>query len=103
MPKSPNAEFNMRVFTSLIFWGIGAWFAFAQRAHFLLGGDEYDRHAINVDARGWDAIAIACAFVAVGIINLALGVRGPSRIPVFWTGTALLGVTILYGFAQIFI
>jgi hypothetical protein len=103
MPKSPNAEFNARALFSLIFWGVGAWFAISERAHFSLGGDDYGRHAINVDARGWNAIAIAAVFFALGIINLAIGIRGPARIPVFWAGTALLGMTVIYGIAQIFI
>jgi hypothetical protein len=103
MPRSPNAELLLRFVTSLFFWGIGIWFLLAGRADFLLGGDDQGQRAINVDATGFNAIAIACAFFAVGIINLAVGIRTGVRIPVFWAGVALLGATIIYGIAQVFI
>ena len=106
MPKSENAEFNARLLFSIPFWGLGLWMAIRQRAQFTLGGDPDSptrRNWIPVDASGWDAIVIGLAFIAVGLLNFALGIRGPQRIPVFWLGLALLGGSAVYGIAQLFI
>lgn len=51
----------------------------------------------HVDAAGLDAIAIGAVFIALGIINLSIGIRDRRRIPVFWTGAALFLATLLYG------
>jgi hypothetical protein len=81
---------------------VGLWFAVSGRAHFTFGGDDYGKsHPMYVDARKWDAVAIGAVFIALGIINLAVAIRGPRRIPVFWTGAGLLGASALYGLAKV--
>lgn len=54
-----------------------------------------------MDAKGADAVAIGCVFIALGVLNLSLGIRDRRRIPVFWTGAALLAATFLYGLVQL--
>jgi hypothetical protein len=44
-----------------------------------------------------DAVVVGAVFVALGLLNLALGIPGDSRIPVFWAGAGLLAATVLYG------
>jgi hypothetical protein len=46
---------------------------------------------------GWTRWSWAPCSSRSGLLNLALGIPGPSRIPVFWAGLALLAATILYG------
>jgi len=81
------------------------WFAITQKTGFMFGGDpdsQYKRSAVMyVDATGTDAIVIGCFFIALGIVNAALGVRGKRRIPVFWTGAGLMIATFVYGLVQI--
>jgi hypothetical protein len=79
---------------------LGLWFALTGHAKFGLGGDpdsQYkNNHVIHVDARGADAVAIGCFFIALGVVNLALGIRDRRRIPVFWAGAGLMMATFLY-------
>lgn len=91
-----------RVFFTFLLTGVGLWYAVTGRAKFALGGDEYGRRAIAVDARGLDAVAIGCFFIGLGIVNLALAVAGNRRIPVFWTGAGLMIAAALYGAAMLF-
>ena len=69
-----------------------------------IGGDPYSslrRNAVvRVDANGLDAIVIGTVFIALGVINLSIGIRDRRRIPVFWTGAALLGTTVIYGLVR---
>jgi hypothetical protein len=58
---------------------------------------------IHVDAHGLDAVAIGSVFLALGIINIALGMRTQRRIPVFWCGAGLLLATAVYGLARVFV
>jgi hypothetical protein len=84
--------------------GLGLWFAVTGRARFALGGDQDSparrNGVIHVDARGADAVAVGGFFVALGILNLAQGIRSRRRIPVFWTGAGLLCAAVLYGAVQ---
>jgi hypothetical protein len=102
--QSRYSPFAARLIATLFLSALGLWFAITPWADFLLGGNirrPYKRNrVIFVDATGWDAVAIGCVFIALGIINLALGIRGPRRIPVFWVGAGLLIATILYGAAK---
>jgi hypothetical protein len=95
---------NARVVGTVILCAIGLWIVLSGRAKFTVGGDPDSptntRHPIYVNAHGLDAMVIGCVPIALGIINLALAVRGPRRIPVFWTGAGLLIATILYGLWQ---
>ena len=88
----------VRLAFTVLFFGFGAWCAVTREARFDIGGDDLsNRHAIHVDAHGTDAVVVGAVFVALGLLNLALGIPGPSRIPVFWAGLALLAATVLYG------
>jgi hypothetical protein len=92
----------LRLVGSLLFFGLGAWYAVSGEARFQLGGDDLsNRKAIHVNAHGMDAVAIGCVFVAAGLVNLALGLRGPARLRVFWAGVALLGAAVLYGLVNV--
>jgi len=89
---------NVRLAFTLLFFGFGAWCAITRQARFDIGGDDLsNRHAIHVDAHGMDAVVVGAVFVALGLLNLALGIPGDSRIPVFWAGAGLLAATVLYG------
>jgi len=101
--RRPAAPFPYaRLAGSLLFFGFGAWYAISGEARFTLGGDDYsNRHPIHVDAHGLDAIVIGCVFVGIGLVNLALGVRGRARLHVFWAGAALLGASVLYGIGNV--
>jgi hypothetical protein len=90
----------VRLAFTLAFFAFGGWQAVTREARFDIGGDDNsNRRAIHVDARGMDAVVVGAAFVALGLLNLALAIPGPARIPVFWSGAALLAATILYGLA----
>lgn len=93
---------SARVVGTIVLCGIGIWYAAAGQAQFRLGGNTRwpKKSAIYVDAAGLDAVAIGCFFISLGVINLALGIRGRRRIPVFWTGAGLLIATLLYGAGQ---
>jgi hypothetical protein len=83
---------------SLLLFGMGAFYALTGEARFDLGGDDTsNRRAIHVNAHGVDAVAIGCVFVAIGLVNLANGLRGRARLRAFWAGGALLAATVLYG------
>ena len=93
-----------RVIGTVLLCGIGLWIAIAQHAKFMLGGDpqstfKRDR-VVHVNATGLDAVAIGAVFIALGIINLSIGIRDRRRIPVFWTGAVLFLATVLYGAVQ---
>jgi len=88
----------VRLAFTVLFFGFGAWYAVTREARFDVGGDDNsNRRAIHVDAHGLDAVVVGAVFVALGLLNLALGIPGPSRIPVFWAGLALLAAAVLYG------
>ena len=88
----------VRLAFTLLFFGVGAWYAVTREARFDIGGDDNsNRRAIHVDAHGMDAVVVGAVFVALGLLNLALGIPGEARIPVFWSGAGLLAVTVLYG------
>ena len=88
----------VRLAFTVLFFGVGAWHALTREARFDIGGDDLsNRHAIHVDAHGTDAVVVGAVFVALGLLNLALAIPGPARIPVFWSGAGLLAATILYG------
>jgi len=90
-----------RLAFSIVLFAMAAWFAFTGRAQFHLGGDEYSsRRGIAVDAHGLDAVIVGLVFAGVGLLNLALGVRGPARLWSFWTGTAMLGSSMVYGLVK---
>jgi hypothetical protein len=93
-----------RIVGTILLCGIGLWLAVTRHAKFQFGGDPdstYRRSGvIHVNATGADAVAIGAFFIALGIINLAIGIRGHRRIPVFWTGAALFVATLLYGAVQ---
>ena len=92
----------LRLAFTLVFFGFGAWYAVTREARFDIGGDENsNRRAIHVDAHGMDAVVVGAVFVALGLLNLALGIPGGARIPVFWSGAGLLAATILYGLAGV--
>jgi hypothetical protein len=88
--QSRYSPFAARLIPTLFLSALGLWFAITRSADFLIGGNirrPYKRNrVIFVDATGWDAVAIGCVFIALGIINLALGIPDPRRIPVFWNG-----------------
>ena len=87
---------------SVLLFAIGGWYAVTREARFQLGGDDLsNRHPIHVDAHGLDAVAIACVFLGLGAVNLALGIRGRARLPVFWTGIAVLGAAVVYGLSLV--
>jgi hypothetical protein len=98
VPTSP--AFNARVIGSLLLFALAAYWIIGQRATFTLGGDD-NGGGDPVDARGYDAIAIGLVPLGLGIVNLAVGIRGRGRIPVFWWGAAALGAAFLYGLVQI--
>ena len=81
------------------------WFAITQKTGFMLGGDPDSQYKKNdiiyVNATGADAVAVGGFFIALGIVNAALGVRGKRRIPVFWAGAGLMIATFVYGLVQI--
>ena len=88
----------VRLAFTVLFFGFGAWYAVTREARFDVGGDDNsNRRAIHVDAHGLDAVVVGAVFVALGLLNLALGIPGPSRIHVFWAGLALLAAAALYG------
>ena len=97
-------EFRARLLGTIPLCALGLWFAITRQTGFLLGGDPSSslksNGVMHVNATGLDAVAIGCFFIALGIINLALGVRGPRRIPVFWTGAGLMLATFAYGIVQ---
>lgn len=84
------------IFTALL-CGLGLYFAITQQTGFMLGGDDDFSEGLHVDATGWDAVAIGVFFIALGILNLALAIRGSRRIPVFWAGAGVLMASLLYG------
>ncbi len=91
-------ELRVRVFITAILCGLGIWCIAAQRAKFDIGGDDNSsRRAIHVDAEGVDAIAIGAFVFGVGIVNLAAGMRSHRRIPIFWTGAAIMAASAIYG------
>ena len=91
-----------RLIGSLLLFAVGAWFALRGEARFTLGGDDYgNRHPIHVDAHGLDAGAIGCVFLGLGLVNLALGVRGRARLGVLWAGVALLGAALADGLVNV--
>lgn len=91
-------ELRVRVFITIIFCALGSWAIIGQRAKFNLGGDDNSsRRAIHVDAHGVDAIAIGVFVFGAGIVNLAAGLRDHRRIPIFWTGAALMAIPVVYG------
>ena len=102
-----SQEFNGRLVGSVVLWAIGAWITITRHAKFGFGGDPdsaYKRtQVIHVDAHGLDAIVIGSIFLALGIINIALGMRSQRRIPVFWCGAGLLLATAVYGLARVFV
>jgi hypothetical protein len=88
----------VRLAFTLLFFAFGAWCAVTREARFDVGGDDNsNRRAIHVDAHGMDAVVVGAVFVALGLLNLALGIPGETRIPVFWSGAGLLAATVLYG------
>jgi len=83
---------------------IGLTIALLGHAKFTLGGNRLSgRGSVFVDARGLDAVVIGCVAIALGIINLAIGIRSQRRIPVFWTGAVLLMATAVYGIVRFFV
>ena len=104
MPPIRSSISSARVIGTILLCGIGLWFAVTRHAKFLFGGDPdstYRRSGIvHVDATGIDAVAIGAVFIALGIINLSIGIRDRRRIPVFWTGAGLFVATVLYGAVQ---
>jgi len=98
-----GALMGVRLFFTILFCALGLWFAATGRAKFNLGGDDDGRRAIHVDARGLDAAAIGAFFIGLGVVNLALGIRGDRRIAVFWIGVAIIGAAAVYGIAHVFI
>ena len=93
--------FYSRLIGTILLCGLGLWFAFTGRARFGLGGDpdnSFKRNAVvRVDAKGLDAAAIGVFCIGLGVVNLALGIRDRRRIATFWTGVALLGLSVVYG------
>lgn len=88
----------LRLAFTLLFFAFGGWYAVTREARFDIGGDDNSsRRAIHVDAHGMDAVVVGAVFVALGLLNLALGIPGETRIPVFWSGAGLLAATVLYG------
>jgi hypothetical protein len=96
--------FYARLAFTVLLCGLGLWFALTGHAKFMFGGDPDAAlkrpGVIHVDAKGADAVAIGAFFIALGIVNLALGIRDRRRIPVFWAGAGLMIATFLYGIAQ---
>jgi len=91
-----------RLIGSVLLFAVGAWFALRGEARFTLGGDDYgNRNPIHVDAHGLDAVAIGCVFLGLGLVNLALGIRGRARLAVFWAGVALLGAALADGLVNV--
>jgi hypothetical protein len=83
---------------ALLFFGFGAWQMATQRAQFLIGGRSGSPHrGIRVNAAGLDAVVIGFVFVALGLLVLVEGIRGPARIKAFWCGTGVLAATVLFG------
>lgn len=100
----PRGTFWVRLFFTILFCGLGLWFAITGRAKFLMGGSQSqvsNARVTQVDATGFDAVAIGLVAIALGVINLALGIAGPRRIPVFWIGVAILAVPVLYGLGKV--
>ncbi len=97
MATSP--AFNARMVASVLLFGFAAYWILGQDATFSLGGRR-TTHGIQVDAHGWDAVAIGLVPLGLGIVNLALGLRGRARIPVFWCGASILGLSLIYGIVQ---
>ena len=99
--RSPVVSYPRLAF-SLFLFALGGWYAFSRQARFQIGGDDLsNRHPIPVDAQGLDAIVIGCVFIGVGLVNLAIGVRGRLRRSIFWAGAALLGLAVLYGVVNV--
>ena len=83
----------LRLAFSLALFALAAWFAVTGEARFDLGGDEFsNRRAIHVDARGLDAAVVGLVFAGVGLLNLALGLRGPARFVVLLDGGGGVGL-----------
>jgi len=83
---------------------IGLWIALSGHANFTLGGRRLSGSgSVFVDAHGLDAVVIGLVPIALGVINLAIGIRSRRRIPVFWTGAVLLMGTALYGLVRFFV
>lgn len=99
--KRRGTKFYGRLVGSLFLFAVGGWFVITRHANFRLGGKRDPTSALQrgtlVDAAGLDAIAIGCAVIGLGVINLALGIRSRRRIPIFWAGAALFVLPILYG------
>jgi hypothetical protein len=99
--KHPNAEFNARVFGSLILFAIGGWFAITQKASFLLGGNpeatSISRRGTFINAEGLSAVALGSAIVGLGVMNIAFGMTSERRKMVFWVGAALFLIPLIYG------
>ena len=88
----------LRIAFSVLLFGMGAYYALTGEARFDIGGDDNsNRHAIHVNAHGLDAVVVGGVFVAIGLVNLALGLRGRGRLRAFWAGAALLAGTVVYG------
>jgi hypothetical protein len=88
-------------FATFLF-ALGGWYAVTGRARFELGGDDLsNRHPIHVDARGLDAVAIGFVFAGLGLVILAVGVRGEAGRRFFWAGAAVLAATVLYGVVNV--
>ena len=98
---TPRVSYPRLAF-SLFLFALGGWYALSREARFQIGGDDLsNRHPIRVDAHGLDAIVIGCVFVGVGLVNLAIGVPGRWRRPVFWAGAGLLLMAVLYGVVNV--
>lgn len=89
-----------RLVGTILLCAIGLWYAVTREARFALGGDPdstyKNKHVTYVHERGLGAVAIGNFFCALGVINLALGIRDRRRITVFWCGTAMLALTLAY-------
>lgn len=100
-PKRRGPEFYGRLLGSLFLFAMGSWFVITQQANFRLGGQDNptleSEKGTPVDASGLDAVAIGCAVIGLGTINIALGIASRRRIPVFWLGAALFVLPVLYG------
>lgn len=105
-PSSPRRQrFYGAVLGTLFLFGLGGWYAITRQAHFHFGGNPNapmaKAHATTVAAHGWDAVAIGNVFVALGCLNLALGMSGRARKPVFCVGLGLFAASLLYGLGKV--
>jgi hypothetical protein len=85
-------------FTALL-WGVGLLFSLKQHARFTFGGSD-ERPGLPVDASGFDAIAIGCVFIALGILNLAIAIPRSKATAVFWVGAGLFLASVAYGIVR---